>query len=317
MDGDYEIEKVVRRTGDEVMAIISTTQTILSDLVECRQKMVEAMRRQALIEEKTLLFRDQISTIANEARKIRRALGLLKSNPFLALAANQDIDEEIKKMELQLAQKEESWQDLRSVRKGREAQLSASNKCVQKLKIVLREKSRAFRERIEYINTKEKEFAESIKKFKREREDLVILRDKQRMQELIIEQRINKLNKELTRIKNHKGRTVDSAIWVQGVMQRIETQTLRDHLKADILKEKNFLAGEKEWFPGTVVGDCTVVRDGAHWFPGNVIAVNTATNALIFQGGGKWNPGTLQVSECSCSGSLAVTVISDHFFPFL
>lgn len=76
------------------------------DLFECRQKLVEAMKRQKLVEEKTLVFRKQLQTVSDEERRLRRAIRMVEINPALVKDGNSD--RELETMRRSLAAKEET-----------------------------------------------------------------------------------------------------------------------------------------------------------------------------------------------------------------
>ena len=46
------------------------------------------------------------------------------------------------------------------------------------------------------------------------------------------------LEKERKRIKDHKGKTIDSDAFIEGVMQRSQTKELKAHLKSESLEEQ-------------------------------------------------------------------------------
>ena len=62
-----------------------------------------------------------------------------------------------------------------------------------------------------------------------------------RIQEALIIRRIDGLKRELKRIKDHKGETVDTDVWVEGVLQRMQTKELRGYLKSELQKEEDLI----------------------------------------------------------------------------
>ncbi len=73
----YEVD------GDphNVMLVIEAGQRIMSDLFECRQKHIEAIKRQMLVQQKIEVFRKQCDGVDNDIRRLRRAIRLIEINP--------------------------------------------------------------------------------------------------------------------------------------------------------------------------------------------------------------------------------------------
>lgn len=110
---NYEISSDER---DTVTAIVISTQRMVKDLMLCRERMVETLKRQGLIEEKTFLFRKQCDSVKNECSRLRRTIVLIKANPAV-LGVNIDPANEIAELEKSLASKEETYQELRILAK--------------------------------------------------------------------------------------------------------------------------------------------------------------------------------------------------------
>jgi hypothetical protein len=92
-----------------------STQKMVNDLHLTRDKMVETLKRQRLLEEKTTLFRAHCESVKNETSRLRRAVLLIKGNPAV-LGANIDPQDEINQLEKNLASKEETYQELKMLR---------------------------------------------------------------------------------------------------------------------------------------------------------------------------------------------------------
>jgi hypothetical protein len=65
----------------DVLPLIQSSQRIMMDLFECRQKHIEAMKRQIIMHQKLQNFRKQCSGIDNELRRLKRAIRLIEINP--------------------------------------------------------------------------------------------------------------------------------------------------------------------------------------------------------------------------------------------
>lgn len=76
------------------------------DLFECRQKLTEAIKRQRLIEEKTIAFRKQLQALSDEERRIRRAIRIIEVNPSIVMEGNSE--SELESLRRSLADKEET-----------------------------------------------------------------------------------------------------------------------------------------------------------------------------------------------------------------
>ena len=75
-------------------AIVISTQRMVKDLHIIREKMVETMARQRLVEEKYNLFKAQCESVKNDTARLRRAIQMIKANPAV-LQANVDPSKEI------------------------------------------------------------------------------------------------------------------------------------------------------------------------------------------------------------------------------
>jgi len=67
---------------------------------------VEALKRQKLVEEKTLVFRKQVQNVSDEVRQLRRAIRIIEVNPSIVTAGNSD--SELETLRRSLATKEET-----------------------------------------------------------------------------------------------------------------------------------------------------------------------------------------------------------------
>ena len=230
----------------EVNQIIVATQRLLKDLMECRQKCVEAMKRQRLILAKVELFRKQVYDLDTDVSRLRRAVRLVEINPSLVVSqdasGNEQGNEDFYKAQLEdlkrnLSSKEESYLDFLAVKRSREEQLEIANRTVQKFKIKQSERDQFMRDRLHQMGVLVKEYSDKIRSLKLSRDSLTNTRNILKMKGLMVEKRIDSVMKEWNRIKNVKDLLVDTDVWIEGVLQRAHTKELRHHLESE--RDKN------------------------------------------------------------------------------
>lgn len=77
-DGGYEAPPTAIV---DVAAEIAAAQRLMRDLLECRQKSVESLKRQMLIQGKMETFRKQCESADLDVRRMRQAIRLVEINP--------------------------------------------------------------------------------------------------------------------------------------------------------------------------------------------------------------------------------------------
>lgn len=233
-DGGYNMPE------DRAMIIlaIEASSRLMRDLLECKQKSIEALKRQKTIEEKTELFRKQLYTVENDERRLRRAIRLIEINPTIV---GEDLNPESQLMELRssLAAKQETLVELSALATQREEQLNAANRSAQHLKVSMQERDKLMNYRVQEMYKIETELTNRINSQKIEKERLVVQRDRTRINLIRYQKRIDMLEKELVRIRGHKGKLIDTDVWVEGVMQRCVTKELKNHLKNELKISQN------------------------------------------------------------------------------
>lgn len=226
----------------EVNQIIVATQRLLKDLMECRQKCVEAMKRQRLILAKVELFRKQCYDLDTDVSRLRRAVRLVEINPSLVVSqdptgkeqGNDDFYKaQLEDLKRNLASKEESYLDFLSVKRSREEQLEIANRTVQKFKLKQSERDQLMRDRLHQMGLLVKELSDKIRNLKMSRDNLTNTRNILKMKGLTVERRIDAVMKEWNRIKHVKEDLVDTDVWIEGVLQRARTKELRKHLESE------------------------------------------------------------------------------------
>jgi len=241
-DGGYDI-KAGTADPNGIFAIITSCHKIMHDLLECREKQVESMKRQQLVEQKFQLFRTQVTSVDHEIRLLRRAIRLIELNPAIVGAKEGDPEpDELHELKRNLANKEESFLELTAVSKSRQDQLSAANLAVQKLKLVTRERDELIQSRIAEMQNMEENLSNRAKGFRNEKERVSEARDKMKLREVVHSRRFDTITKEREKIRQHKGKTIDTDAWVEGVMQRSQTKELKAHLKEEAKREAEKVA---------------------------------------------------------------------------
>lgn len=124
--------------------------------------------------------------------------------------------------------------------------MSASNRAVQKIKIVLNDMDKKFSDRLHEIYALELENVNNIKHFKEDKEHFIIEVGKFKLAAILINKRIKVVESEYNRIRDHKAELVDTAVWMEGVLQRCVTKDLKKFLKKEIKTEKEKLAKTME-----------------------------------------------------------------------
>lgn len=217
---------------DKAAAIIAACSRIMKDLLYCRQQSAEALKRQMLTAEKNNLFLRQLESLQHEMGSIRRTIRKLISDNKVEEALTFEAD--IEKQRRLLASKEETYSELSALRKTQAAQLSITNKVVQVLKLMTRERDAIYRERLDQMKSMSGLNVESIKKFKAEQERLKAEKTRTQVNILTHEKRIFVLERELKRIEDHAVEFCDTDVYIAGIMQRVETKTLRKHLRKEV-----------------------------------------------------------------------------------
>lgn len=218
--------------------VLSASNRIMRDLMECRQKYVEAIARQELLDEKHDLFLKQMNTLENDERRLRRAIRLIEVNPAVV---GKELNAEVQLKELRgsLHAKQSSFLEMTSLSKERENQLYTAYRNVQLLKLASKERDRLMTVRLEELNKMEMRLNDKLKEQKMVKESLLVQRDRLRVAVLTHQKRVDVVEKEINRIRGHKGKLVDTDVWVEGVMQRCVTKELKNHLKVELAKAEN------------------------------------------------------------------------------
>lgn len=217
-------------------AMIAATQRLLKDITECKQKLMESMKRQQLVEQKTLQYRNQKYLLEAEIRKLRQAIQLISKDKLMAgMGISRNETNELQK---NLGNKEDTFREFCMVGKVREDQLAAANRSVQMLKVALQEREDLMQEKINMLEDYESRLSKGIRQYKLDLEHHVMEKDNLRTKRVFHDERVKNLSVERARLKNHKAEFVDSDVLIPGLLQRCVTKDLRKHLKKEYDKEK-------------------------------------------------------------------------------
>ena len=217
-------------------AMIAATQRLLKDITECKQKLIESMKRQQLVEQKTLQYRNQKFQLDAEIRKLRQAIQLITKDKLMAgMGISRNETAELMK---NLGNKEDTFREFCMVGKVREDQLDAANRSVQILKAAVQERESLMQEKIQQLEAFENRLSKGIRKFKLDLEHHVLNKDNFRSKRVYHAERVKNLMVERNRLKNHKAEFVDSDVLIPGLLQRCVTKDLKKHLKKEYDKEK-------------------------------------------------------------------------------
>ena len=232
-DGGYEISA---DGGDLVLRTISATQRLFKDLLECHQRSVEAQKRLRLMSDKIELFRLQCDSGRNELSRLRRAIRLIENSPALReLGASESELVELRKT---LARREEAVQELMAVRKAREDQLSAANRCCALLKVATNEREALFQLRMREMAGLEKSMQSDARDCRLQKEVIMAQRDAVADSAARISRRLHSLEAERKRLKSVTDEYVDTDLWVEGVLQRCRTKEFKHYLKSEVAEIK-------------------------------------------------------------------------------
>eukprot|EP01041_Mallomonas_annulata_P002218 gene2218-4307_t len=239
--GGYDAEQGY----DVALQTIAATHRLVKDLFECQERSVDAWKRLELMKEKTEMFRSQCDSIQNETRRLRRAIRLIETTPALReLGASEAELEELRRT---LDHKEEMCQELLSLRKTREAQLSAANRCCIRLKNATKERDDLLIIRLKELEVMERHLAQESRDFRHQKELYMGKKDMMASKANLIRKRIKILADERKRVKDIHEEYIDSDVWVEGVLQRCKSKDLKKYLKTEHHQEKDkLLAMENE-----------------------------------------------------------------------
>ncbi|CAM9235500.1 unnamed protein product, partial [Ectocarpus fasciculatus] len=216
---------------EAIAACIANTHQIFKDFMACRQKLIESMKRQKLVEQKTIMFRAQRDDLETEIRKLQRALRLfVKGTLASELGAT---THELEELKTNLADKENTLTEFIAIGRDKESHLDSTNRSVQQLKVAVVALEDIMSRQLKDMQTLEKHLSTRARRLKFKKENELIGRDKHITSRNMVSRRLDIVKEEYVRVKGHKEQYVDSDVLFDGVLQRCLTKTLRKHLKLE------------------------------------------------------------------------------------
>lgn len=219
--------------------IVHATFLALKEVMSYKVKLVDALKRQKLVEQQTLQYRNQKDKIESEIRKLRQAIQLINKNPLLqGLGMSKKESDELKNS---LSQKEDTFREFALLGASREEQLESCNRSVVTLKNHYKYLESDLDEKIKQMESTEKSLSRVIRDLRLNIEGSLIKKDLINTNNKLVLRRIDILKVERERLKKHKAELIDSDVLNPGVLQRCVTKDLKRFLKQEYEKEKEKL----------------------------------------------------------------------------
>ena len=234
-EGGYEVKNV-----NDVLGSLAAIQRLLRDLLECKQKLIETIKRQTLIQRKFDSSRNQCEVIENELLKLRRTLRVIETNPLLKQMGASE--EDIESLRRSVKKKDDVLQEQYDIWRNRESQLRGVNRCCSLLKRGCVERTLLMASHMSRLEQLEESLTKSIRESRLEKDLLISKQDMAANKVKQMSKRVKQLVEERKRIHHVKAEYVDTDVWVEGVLQRCKTKDLRDYLKLEQEKAQNLLA---------------------------------------------------------------------------
>ena len=227
--GVYEADD---NASNNVVTYIEGTRCVFGDLLECRQKALQSLRRRLLMEEKMATFKDHSAMLLEEVRKLRRALRMAESHPIL-VAGEHPIETQLTKMRNALVGREQSYVEFTGITKAREKQLDAAGRNYQRLKLRLKGLEDLMEQRLTEMRATDAKLVKRIGLLRSDREELIVRKTELEYRVKTLSLRKEALMKERERVDKHVGHFIDTDLWIEGVLQRCVTKKLKRHLRRE------------------------------------------------------------------------------------
>ncbi|GMH74329.1 hypothetical protein TrST_g7101 [Triparma strigata] len=206
-------------------------ERLLADLFQCRKRMVDAMKRAKLALDKVKVFQGEYDSIEREVRGLRRTQRLAATNStFQAIKPTKRELEELKR---KLDDKQNALSEIKSLLTGRRELLDIANRSVQGLKEVLAQKEEETKEMIKVLKIREDKMKSNLAVFRvtkdnynNERNEIEKILQQSQQREKVV-------SLELKKVRRHKGKFVDTDVWQKGVMQRMLSLDIKEHLERE------------------------------------------------------------------------------------
>ena len=218
-------------------------QRLLADLFQCRSRMIDAMKRAKLANDKVQVFQGEYDVTERDVRALRRTQRLAATNStFQAIKPTKRELEELKK---KLDDRQNELSEIKSLLTGRKELLEISNRSVQGLKVVLATKEEETKEMIKTLKAREDKMKSNLAVFRVTKDNYS--NERGEIEKILSQSsvRMKVVSTELKKVKRHKGKFVDTDVWQKGVMQRMLSVDISEHLDREqttlerVLKEFN------------------------------------------------------------------------------
>ena len=231
MDGDKD--GIFKRGAANLDANMAAPycQRLLGDLFQCRKKVIDSMKRAKLALDKVGVFQGEYDTIERDVRGLRRTQRLATTN--LTFQAIKPTKRELEELKKKLDDKQNALSEIKSLLSGRKELLDISNRSVQGLKIVLVQKEDEVRDMIKTLKIREDKMKQNLAVFRVQKDNYSNERDEIEKILQQSQQRLKVITIELKKVRRHKGKFVDTDVWQKGVMQRMLSVDIREHLERE------------------------------------------------------------------------------------
>ncbi|GMH66094.1 hypothetical protein TL16_g04355 [Triparma laevis f. inornata] len=206
-------------------------ERLLADLFQCRKRMVDSMKRAKLALDKVKVFQGEYDSIEREVRGLRRTQRLAATNStFQAIKPTKRELEELKR---KMDDKQNQLSEIKSLLTGRRELLDIANRSVQGLKEVLAQKEDETKEMIKTLKIREDKMKSNLAVFRVTKDNYN--NERNEIEKILqqSEQREKVVSIELKKVRRHKGKFVDTDVWQKGVMQRMLSLDIKEHLERE------------------------------------------------------------------------------------
>jgi multidrug efflux pump subunit AcrA (membrane-fusion protein) len=214
----------------------------MSEIWYIRCEHVECLIRENSIGYDLNGFNKVVESAEIDVSRLSRAIGLIAQNPSLVGANSpEEVEGEIADLNRTLEQKENilrNLQNRKSIRKHHIKMLqNHSNKIYDQMMVSKGELDVIILQMLQ-LDTK---LTAKTRKLKMEKEQFLSKRENTRFMQLISQQKVDLVEKEIERLKTHKHKYVDSCVIVSGLTQRSKTEQLRKYLRTVLHLEQEIL----------------------------------------------------------------------------
>lgn len=218
----------------------------MSEIWYIRCNHVECLIRENSIGYDLTNFNKVVESAEIDASRLRRAISLIAINPSLVGANTlEEVEGEIADLNRTLEQKENHLRNLKDRQATRKHHITKlknhSNEMLEKMNELKNELDVI----ILHMLKLDSKLTAKTRKLKMEKEQLLSKRENVRFMQLISQQKLDLIKKEIERLKTHTHKYVDSSVIVTGLTQRSKTVELKKYLETVLHIEQNVLEKAK------------------------------------------------------------------------